>query len=324
MRNRLFADRVDAGRQLGRRLEPLRGSEVVVVGLPRGGVVVAAEVARALGAPLDVIVVRKLGVPYQPELAMGAVGENGVRIINLRVLQAARVTDAELAAVEARERAELERRARRFRGDRPRVPLAGRTVVVVDDGIATGSTAKAACQVARAHGAGHVVLAVPVAPGDAAATIGRDADEVVCLETPRDFYAIGQWYGDFTQVGDDEVVGLLGLHDTTEEPAEAASPAQRRRDIGEVGVWRDPLVERAREEADGLELFEDPFADRAVLAEREEAQGVELFADPDAVVPARALQEDTDGHETLVAEQAGLEPDDDETRAPSDEESWEY
>src|SRR5690606_13759866 len=140
-----FADRVDAGRRLASRLQHLRDESVVVLGLPRGGVPVASEVARALDAPLDVIVVRKLGVPFQPELGMGAIGEDGVRIIIDEIVRMAGVSISELAAVETRERAELERRAQRFRGGRPRAALAGRTAVIVDDGIATGSTARAAC-----------------------------------------------------------------------------------------------------------------------------------------------------------------------------------
>ena len=160
----LFVDRVDAGRRLARKLEHLRGAGVVVVGLPRGGVPVALEVAEALDAPLDVILVRKLGVPLQPELGMGAIGEDGVRVINHAVISIAGVSESEIADVERRERTELARRAERFRRGRPRIPLEGRTVVVVDDGIATGSTARAACQVARAEGADRVILAVPVAP----------------------------------------------------------------------------------------------------------------------------------------------------------------
>ena len=178
-------------------------------GLPRGGVPVAFEVARALDAPLDVIVVRKLGVPFQPELGMGAIGEDGIRIINDEIVGMARISESDLAAVEARERAELERRARRFRGDRPRIPLTGRTAVIVDDGIATGSTARAACQVARAQGAARVVLAVPVAPVGWTARIGRDADECIALDTPEPFWAIGQFYADFSQTSDDEVVDCL-------------------------------------------------------------------------------------------------------------------
>jgi putative phosphoribosyl transferase len=205
----LFKDRADAGRQLADRLEHLRGEDLVILGLPRGGVPVAYEVAKALDARLDVIVVRKLGVPFQPELGMGAIGEGGVRVVNASVVRAARVTSGQLADVERRERAELERRARRFRGDQTRLPLAGRTAVVIDDGVATGSTARAACQVAKAHGAARVVVAIPVAPPESVIDLAKDADEVVCLATPRPFFAIGEWYADFSQTPDDEVVDLL-------------------------------------------------------------------------------------------------------------------
>lgn len=172
---------------------------------------VAFAVAQGLDAPLDVILVRKLGVPSQPELGMGAIGEDGVRIINPDVVRMAHVGDDDIAAVEGREREELDRRARRFRGSRRRIPLAGCTAIVVDDGIATGSTARAACHVARAHGAGHVVVAVPVASPSAVESLRQEADEVVCLETPQWFFAIGQWYEDFTQTSDEEVVRLLEL-----------------------------------------------------------------------------------------------------------------
>jgi putative phosphoribosyl transferase len=205
----LFANRSDAGRRLAARLGHLAGESVVVLGLPRGGVPVALEVARALDAPLDVIVVRKLGVPFQPELGMGAIGEDGARIINDEVVRLARVSEAELAEVERRERAELQRRARRFRSGRPRIELAGRTALVVDDGIATGSTARAACQVARAQDASRVVLAVPVAPLGWEERIGEDADECIALDTPEPFWAIGQFYSDFSQTSDDEVVECL-------------------------------------------------------------------------------------------------------------------
>jgi putative phosphoribosyl transferase len=204
-----FRDRSDAAAKLANRLLRFRGEDVVVLGLPRGGVAVAAEVARVLAAPLDVILVRKLGVPVQPELGLGAIGEGGARIINPDVVHFARVSDEEIAAVEERERAELNRRGQRFRGDRPRVPLAGRTAIIVDDGIATGSTARAACQVAKAEGAARVVLAVPVAPRSARSTLAGDADEVICLVTPEHFLAIGEWYDDFTQTSDHEVVSLL-------------------------------------------------------------------------------------------------------------------
>jgi putative phosphoribosyl transferase len=222
-----FADRTEAGQRLAERLADLRGQDVVVLGLPRGGVPVAYEVARALGAPLDVIVVRKLGVPYQPELAMGAIGENGVRVADARVLRACRITPVELEGVEARERAEVDRRAQRFRGDRPRISLAGRTAIVVDDGAATGSTARAACQVARAQGAARVVLALPVASRDAVAALRAEADNVVCLETPSWFYAVGQWYDDFRQTTDAEVLELLSL---ATEPSAVPDPVPAEAD----------------------------------------------------------------------------------------------
>jgi putative phosphoribosyl transferase len=203
-----FVDRVDAGRRLGRRLAHLRGEDVVVLGLPRGGVPVAYEVAEALDAPLDVLVVRKLGVPYQPELAMGAIGEGGFRYVDRRHLVRVGVTDAELSAVEAHEREVLERRLARFRRGRDRVDLTGKVAVVVDDGIATGATAHVACDVARHLGAARVVLAVPVAPQEALADLGRMA-EVVCLDVPRRFLAVGHHYRDFTPTTDEEVVTLL-------------------------------------------------------------------------------------------------------------------
>jgi putative phosphoribosyl transferase len=205
----MFADRTEAGQRLAPKLGYLRDEEPVVLGLPRGGVPVAAEVAHALGAPLDVIVVRKLGVPFQPELGMGAVGEDGIRVINEEVVRIAGITPNGLARVERRERAEVEARAQRFRAGRPRVALAGRPAILVDDGIATGSTMRAACQVARAAGARRVVVAVPVAPPEVVPSFRHDADEVICLETPSPFYAVGQWYADFTQVSDAEVTRLL-------------------------------------------------------------------------------------------------------------------
>jgi putative phosphoribosyl transferase len=214
---REFRDRRDAGERLAARLAPYADESPVVVGLPRGGVVVAAAVAEALGAPLDVIVVRKIGVPSQPELGMGAVGEDGVIVRTEPVIQAVGVSPEQFDAVVVRERAEVERRAERFRGGRPSVSLAGRTVIVVDDGIATGGTARAALDVARAHGARRVVLAVPVAAPDTLRELESIADDVVCLDAPRWFQAVGQHYADFTQTSDADVVDLLryrpGPHD---------------------------------------------------------------------------------------------------------------
>ncbi|HVX22174.1 MAG TPA: phosphoribosyltransferase family protein [Acidimicrobiales bacterium] len=221
-----FRDRADAGRRLAEKLGHLAAADPVVLGLPRGGVPVAFEVARALGAPLDVIVVRKLGVPYQPELAMGAIGEDGVRVVNADVVRMAGVDAAELDAAERTERSELERRVTRLRGGRLRRPVTGRTAIVVDDGIATGSTARAACQVARAEGAARVVLAVPVAPASSLLRLEDVADDVVCLEVPEVFMAVGQFYADFSQTSDDEVVDLLDRAASFGTPASSApSPA---------------------------------------------------------------------------------------------------
>lgn len=203
-----FADRADAGRQLARRLEHLRGQDVVVLGLPRGGVPVAFEVAAALEAPLDVVVVRKLGLPFQPEVAMGAVGEGGARLHDARTIARAGVSEAEVAAVEARERRELEARITRLRHGRDPIDLTGRVAVIVDDGIATGSTARVACEVARRLGAARVIVAVPVAPTEHARSL-PGADEVICVAEPSPFWAVGSHYRDFTPTSDDEVVALL-------------------------------------------------------------------------------------------------------------------
>jgi len=225
-----FRDRRDAGRHLAEvvRRADLGGGEVVVLGLPRGGVPVAFEIASVLRAPLDVIVVRKLGVPFQPELAMGAIGEGGVRVENREVLQSAALGAFELDAVETRERAELERRAEQYRDGRARLDLRGRCAVIVDDGIATGSTIRAACQVARALGAARIVVAVPVASRQAAAALPDVCDQVLCVETPEPFYAVGEWYRDFSQTSDEQVVDLLRLaakgYEGTSDPRNADLP----------------------------------------------------------------------------------------------------
>jgi putative phosphoribosyl transferase len=207
-----FADRRDAGRQLAAVVGALSLGDAVVLGLPRGGVPVAAEVARAIRAPLDVLVVRKLGLPDRPEVAMGAIGEDGAEVVNEDVVGMAGVTSAEFATVERRERAELDARVRRFRGDRGPVPIAGRTALIVDDGIATGATARVACRVARARGASRVVLAVPVASPRAIESL-PEADEIVCMEAPVGFMSVGMHYLDFRQTRDEDVATLLAAAD---------------------------------------------------------------------------------------------------------------
>jgi predicted phosphoribosyltransferase/predicted alpha/beta-hydrolase family hydrolase len=221
-----FVDRVDAGRQLAARLEPLRVLDPIVLALPRGGVPVAAEVAARLGAPLDVLVVRKIGHPRQPELAVGALGEDGVMILDQDSIARLGVTREALNATVARERSELERRVTRYRGSRPRLDVRGRTVIVVDDGLATGASAHAGIAVLRRLGAVRVILAVPVAPADTVNALRRVADDVVCLETPHDFQAVGLWYDDFTQVTDEDVDRLLSSpSDRTIRSEEVSVPA---------------------------------------------------------------------------------------------------
>ncbi|MEV8309302.1 alpha/beta family hydrolase [Streptomyces flavidovirens] len=249
----LFTDRADAGQRLAQALRHLEGEKPVVLGLPRGGVPVAFEVARALGAPLDVVVVRKLGVPYHRELGFGAIGEGGARVISDDIVRRSGVGPDDVAAVERAEEAELERRALRFRGDRPRLPLDGRTVVVVDDGIATGATAAAACEVVRAQGAARVVLAVPVAAPDAVARLSSQVDDVVCLSVPPMFRAVGEWYENFTQTSDEEVVALL---------AQAA---------GRAGRTGHPATEEVEVDAGGVLLAGD-------LTMPEGADAVVMFA----------------------------------------------
>lgn len=238
----MFTDRTDAGQHLAEALRHLEGAHPVVLGLPRGGVPVAFQVARALGAALDVIVVRKLGVPYHRELGFGAIGEGGVRVISDDIVRRSRVGKEDLAAVEHAEEAELVRQARRFRHDRPRVSLDGRTVIVVDDGIATGSTAAAACAVVRAMGAARVVLAVPVAPPDAVARLRTEADEVVCLSTPRALRSVGEWYRDFSQTSDDEVVVLLTRAAEGRVARRPARSAEVVVDAGGVGLTGDLML----------------------------------------------------------------------------------
>jgi putative phosphoribosyl transferase len=215
----VFRDRQSAGALLGAEVAKVDLDDPVVLGLPRGGLPVAAKVAQALGAPLDVIVVRKLGVPSQPELAMGAIGEGGTLIVNHGVVRAARVSEHELSRVESHERAELDRRLRSVRSVRSRESVVGRSAVIVDDGIATGATMRAAILVARANGARDVTVATPVAPPEVVEMLRSEADRVVCLAQPDPFWAVGSWYRDFEAVGDDEVLELITAAMATGAPA---------------------------------------------------------------------------------------------------------
>lgn len=204
----IYDDRLHAGRVLAERLAHLQGHEgLLVLALPRGGVPVASEVARALHAELDVFIVRKLGYPGHEEYAMGAIASGGVRVMN--VDPGVAVSQQEIESVVHREQAELARRERLYRGSRPPVDVAGRTVIVVDDGLATGATMRAAVAAIRRQGPGRLIVAVPVGAAETCAVLGREADEVVCAETPSPFRAVGLWYRDFPQTTDDEVRTLL-------------------------------------------------------------------------------------------------------------------
>jgi putative phosphoribosyl transferase len=205
-----FADRRDAGRRLARRLAHYAPKRPVVFALPRGGVPVAAEIAARLAAPLDVLVVRKLGVPGHEELAFGAIASGGVRVLNDEIIGQTGLSDSRIDEITRRETAELYERERLYRDELPPPDLRGRTVILVDDGLATGSTMRAAVHAVRAAEAAKVVVAVPVAPAEACAELSEEADELVCLRRPEPFYAVGLWYDDFAPVPDDEVRRALG------------------------------------------------------------------------------------------------------------------
>jgi len=221
---RIYADRADAGRALAAALQRWRSApDTLVLALPRGGVPVAFEVARELDLPLDVVVVRKLGLPSQPELAMGAIASGGAVVVNEDVVRYLPERGDAFEVVRAREQSELGRREREYRGDRPAFDVKGRTGILVDDGLATGATMEAAVRALRALGASRVVAAVPVASSEARDRIAAEADEVVCLATPDFFSAVGQWYQDFGQTSDGEVRDLLArAHATLSSAGDAA------------------------------------------------------------------------------------------------------
>lgn len=250
-----FRDRADAGRKLGQALAGLRGQDLVVLGLPRGGVPVAFEVAKVLDAPLDVIVVRKLGLPFQPEVAMGAIGEGNAKILDPRLISLSRVSKDDLRTVERAERELLESRVARYRKGRAREDLSGRTAVIVDDGIATGSTARVACAVARQLGAARVILAVPVAPSRALGTL-TEPDDVVTLLSDRNFQAVGNYYRDFSPTSDEDVLQLLD------------AAAKRRH----------PVPADARTRDDDVEIPSDGVRLRGTLHLPVPCEGVVVFA----------------------------------------------
>ncbi len=206
-----FKNRAEAGKQLAAALAHYRDQNPVVLALPRGGVPVAAEIAAALEAPLDLILVRKIGVPFQPELAMGAVVDGGASLIvrNEDVIRQCGIAEADFETVCDAELAEIERRRQRYLGQRERAEIAGRTAIVVDDGIATGATTTAALRATRMHNPKHLVLAVPVAPADSLPALQGEADAVVCLESHKFFGAIGYYYADFRQITDEQVIAIL-------------------------------------------------------------------------------------------------------------------
>lgn len=234
-----FVDRTDAGRQLGTRLGHLRGTDAVVLGLPRGGVVVAKEVACALNVPLDVLVVRKLGVPWQPELAMGAVAEGGIVVVDEEVIRSAGISREEFDSVRRAEQERVARLVQQLRSGRAPTPLAGRTVVIVDDGIATGSTAIAASRAVRAQGPAHLVLAVPVVAPNAIQQLEPEVDELVWLAAPSAFFGVGGSYSEFSQTTDAQVARCL----TSASDASAATNADAPAPPQEPSEDRDVTVE---------------------------------------------------------------------------------
>ena len=219
----VFIDRRDAGRQLALRLTGLAAKRPLVIALPRGGVPVAFEVAQTLAAPLEVLAVRKLGAPGNPELAVGAIAEHGSAVLDTTTARRVGMTQQVLDATVEREMRELQRRVERYRDGRPAADLRGRTVIIVDDGLATGLTDLAAVRALRAQGARRIVVAVPVGARQAVVLVGQEADEIVCHTIPAELFGVGRWYEDFSPVSDEEVLSLLRAA-RSEAPARAGSP----------------------------------------------------------------------------------------------------
>lgn len=226
----MFRDRIDAGRRLASALESWAFDDPIVLGLPRGGVPVGAEVATRLGAPLEVLVVRKVGVPGRPELAMGAVSEGGVQVVDRRALETLRLTAEDFQRRAAVEFIEVERRRDRYRAGRPIPDLGDRDVIVVDDGLATGFTAEAAVRDVRDRGPRSILLAVPVAASDSISRLSPLVDEIVCVETPSDFGAVGYWYRRFDQVSDETVIACLASRSGAERDGRGPRPGGRSSD----------------------------------------------------------------------------------------------
>jgi putative phosphoribosyl transferase len=246
-----FRDRRDAGRQLAALLEPYRSEQPVIVAMPRGGVPVAAEVGRALDAPLDVAVVRKIGAPQNPEFAIGAVGENGVRLLSETAARALGLTDADVMVLSDRAEQELADYVHRYRGRRPAIDLAGRTVILIDDGLATGHSAHAALLSLRARGAARLILAVPVAAAESVRALANLVDGVVCVEQPEELWAVGYWYQDFAPTSDAEVAAALDEASRPAQQQPAISSARRREvtiaagAVSLAGEWYVPAGARA-------------------------------------------------------------------------------
>jgi putative phosphoribosyl transferase len=210
----IFSNRTEAGRLLGDALQPLKGQNVIVLAIPRGGVSVAKEAASAIGAPLDLVITRKIGAPGNPELAVGAVTQEGEVIANPELMKRLQITDDYLRNESVRQLGEIKSKMKKYRGNRPYPRLDGKTVVIVDDGVATGSTIQAAVRSVKRMNAAHIILAVPVAPQETISELSKIVDQVICLSTPEQFYAVGEFYREFEQVEDEKVREILSTMST--------------------------------------------------------------------------------------------------------------